>query len=469
MNDEFDVIVIGAGAAGLCCAAELVLRGVKPLLISETREVGWTLRSRWVGNNRGVCQHPVFTPEAGDASWYSLVRRLNIPVQIHPLHFPIEITIDGSGRFTDVVFCPSGAALTKLFSEAFAGSDLPIAEMAPQFEKIARAGMAIPHQQLLAMHDIPIAQWLEDQGADDALAAVITSLASVIGELPIGSGADMSVFGFWGIVRALVCGESPWLPVVPDSQEGLCMPLADEIERRGGAVWRGHQVASVSTDDGKAGHVVLDDGTEVHARAVAIATGNNRIPAFLDPLPPELEAPMAYNARFSDTADYCVYTLLGEDVVPAERNRFTAVLNPSDMSRPFLQYSWPLHATVPWCTEPGKQFVISQRLYPSRQDVDDEGGREGVIAKIHDTCEELYPGYHAATEQVGVMSHRHHWAFPFLAGPKLPRSIESVRDLWFVGDGSTPIAGVYFEAAASAGILGARSIAQSLARTLALA
>src|ERR1700758_2028177 len=145
MHNDFDVIVIGAGAAGLCCAGELVLHGLRPLLISETREVGWTLRSRWVGRNRGVCQHPVFTPDAGDASWFQLVRRLNVPVQISPLHFPIEITIDGSGRFTDVVLCPTGSALTKLFAEAFDGTGLPISEMAPQFERIACAGMAIAH------------------------------------------------------------------------------------------------------------------------------------------------------------------------------------------------------------------------------------------------------------------------------------------------------------------------------------
>jgi phytoene dehydrogenase-like protein len=461
LDHDFDAIVIGAGAAGLCCAGELVLRGLRPLLICETKEVGWTLRSRWVGKNRGVCQHPVWQP-AGEVSWYQLVRALNIPVRISPLHYPLEITIHGSGVFHDVDYCSSAAALGELFARVFAGSPLPMAQIQGPFEKIAQIGLAIPYPELRKLHRVSMAEWLAEQGADEMLTQIMLALASVVGELPLEAGTEMSVFGFWALIRSLVCGEQPYMLVYPDAQEGLCVPLARAIERGGGVVSRGHKVQCVPTEQGKVGTVVLEDGTEFWAPVVAIATGNSRIPALLDAVPAQVEEALTYAAKFSNTTDVVTYTLLDKPVVPPARDRFTAVLNPDDLTRPFLQYSWPLHSIVPWCTEPGKQFLLSQRLYTSDAEVAAAGSRDDIVAAIHALNEDLYPGYNDAIEDVGVLSHRHHWSAPFLAGPKLPRTVADVDGLWFVGDGSTPIDGVYFEAAASAGILGARSIVESL-------
>lgn len=53
------------------------------------------------------------------------------------------------------------------------------------------------------------------------------------------------------------------------------------------------------------------------------------------------------------------------------------------------------------------------------------------------------------------------WFSQALAGAKLQRRSESVDGLWYVGDGSLPVAGVWTEAAASAGVLGARAIADT--------
>jgi hypothetical protein len=78
-----------------------------------------------------------------------------------------------------------------------------------------------------------------------------------------------------------------------------------------------------------------------------------------------------------------------------------------------------------------------------------------------DLNEELYPGFKAAIVDVVKDSHKHHWLSPLHVGPKLPRTIDSVTGLWFVGDGSTPVGAVYSEAATSAGVLGARAMVGS--------
>jgi pyruvate/2-oxoglutarate dehydrogenase complex dihydrolipoamide dehydrogenase (E3) component len=40
-NGDFDVIVLGAGSAGIRSAAELTLQGAKVLLVAESKEVGY--------------------------------------------------------------------------------------------------------------------------------------------------------------------------------------------------------------------------------------------------------------------------------------------------------------------------------------------------------------------------------------------------------------------------------------------
>ena len=51
-DNSFDVIVVGAGMAGVACAGELTLRGARPLLVCETAEVGHNFRSVTVDGNR---------------------------------------------------------------------------------------------------------------------------------------------------------------------------------------------------------------------------------------------------------------------------------------------------------------------------------------------------------------------------------------------------------------------------------
>src|SRR3954447_13257456 len=82
MRDEQpDVIVIGAGLAGLCCAGELLLEGLRPLLICEQAEVGAALRPEIVEGNRGSIQVPTWQIGWGGGWWPMLAKRLNVPIK----------------------------------------------------------------------------------------------------------------------------------------------------------------------------------------------------------------------------------------------------------------------------------------------------------------------------------------------------------------------------------------------------
>jgi hypothetical protein len=122
-----------------------------------------------------------------------------------------------------------------------------------------------------------------------------------------------------------------------------------------------------------------------------------------------------------------------------------------------VHWSMPLQGVAPWLTPPGTQLLLSHKvLTPER--LAEIGGEDALFADLAEIDEELYPGFKDASGARSVQTHTHHWLSPVSIGPKLPRSIESVQGLWFVGDGSSPCAGIWMEAAASCGILGARAI-----------
>src|SRR4051812_34361481 len=97
-NDDHDVIVIGAGAAGICCAAELVLQGLRPLLIAESREVGYQFRPMVMEHGRIPLQFLTRNLYGEGGWWYSLAKRLDIPVRMRPCEAAFASTRLGSGE-----------------------------------------------------------------------------------------------------------------------------------------------------------------------------------------------------------------------------------------------------------------------------------------------------------------------------------------------------------------------------------
>ena len=91
------------------------------------------------------------------------------------------------------------------------------------------------------------------------------------------------------------------------------------------------------------------------------------------------------------------------------------------------------------------------------------GERDGAVKRLNEICEDLFPGFTAATEIQKTQRHRHHWIGPLLHGPRLPPQDPGIEGLWYSGDGSRPVAGLGVEAASSAGLLRAHAIADSLA------
>jgi hypothetical protein len=167
----------------------------------------------------------------------------------------------------------------------------------------------------------------------------------------------------------------------------MCIPLANEIEKRGGTVWKGRPVQRVLIEDGTVVGVLMKDGTQLVAPVVAIATGNPRIPRLLDPLPPEVEAPLAYSSQLT-LKDFTVYTVLDKPVV--NHDQCVGVL--LDLVSLDVQWSMPLQGVAPWLTAPGTQLMVTHRGMSAKK-IAEMGGDEAVLAEMAALDEEMYPGF----------------------------------------------------------------------------
>jgi hypothetical protein len=243
-EDQFDVIVVGAGMAGLACAAELTLRGKRPLLICETKEVAQTLHTVWVDGNRGLMHHPSIQTGWGGGWWNHLVRQLDIDVNVTHFCATLDATVRGSGVINHLpAACYSASSLVNMFTTF---SPIPLEGIREPLTKVLHAALAIPFEELLTMDRVPFAAWLEEQGADELVAMLLLTFCGQVSLLTADEARQhLSVFGALGPLRTMVCGEAILCVVAPDAREGIAIPIAQEIERRGGEVWRGRRVARI--------------------------------------------------------------------------------------------------------------------------------------------------------------------------------------------------------------------------------
>ena len=455
-QQQFDVIVVGAGLAGLCCAGELVRLGRRPLLISETDEVGAVfVVTRFDDNNYAFIQHITWQLGWGGGWWYPLARALGVPLRIYP-GYEFEVKIRGIDRTVPTPICVSAVGLADMICDAF---PLPSATR-QNLEKVLEAGLMIPYQELMEMSNIPMGEWLAQQGADELASKVILALCGQMNDLTVDlSSRYQSVLGGIGLLRILFCGEGVLANIAPNIREGLCVPLARAIEQRGGTVWRGTKVAEILIEDGRAVGVLMEDGRIARSNNVGVAVGNPRIPAILKPLPEEIREPIKHSANI-DMQDFNLWYLLNKPVVqPPRDRRASGTFDPQTFS--VTQVNLVLSGVSPWAVEPGKQIVLGHTALPL-DEIEKVGGREAIYERILALSEEHYPGLTGAIEKVVRKEYKNRWFNSICIGPKIPRIINAVQGLWFVGDGSSPSAGVWTECAASCGVLGARSINESI-------
>jgi phytoene dehydrogenase-like protein len=451
-DNEFDVIVVGGGAAGVACAAHLVERGVRTLLVAETAEVGHNLRSVMVDGCRATVQHPTWMTTWNGGWWYRLVKELNVAVKF-TIDKPFAVrTRSGDTEPMFLPICPSARSLAEVLASL---SPIPVGDALGDIERVVQAGLAIPPDELLAMHDVSIDAWMTEIGASDFARFFITTIvANLMGFSAETIATSLSVFGGFGMIRCFVGFEGLCVSFDPDAREGLLIPIARRVEELGGEIRRGQRVERVLIDDGQVRGLRFADGTEVTSSTVALGVGNGRIAAIVDPLPPEYLPSMSYG---QDTLqrEFGTCTVLNTPILQANLEQMLFVIDDDGSN---LIWFVPLHSMQPWVTD-GRQVIYCELNLSAKKSAE-FADNDAIYAHMHDICEELYPGWKAAIAETKGMEHGHLWTGPLFTGPKMPRDIESINGLWYAGDAGTPH-GIGIEAAMGAGYVTASEILTS--------
>ena len=454
-DSSFDVVIVGAGAAGVCCAGEFVALGLRPLLICETPDVGWALRSVTVEGNRGFVQHPTWQIGWNGGWWSGLARRLNVPVQFH-LPAPLQLMMRADRSLIPLYSCSSAAAIADVFANL---APMPLDDVRPELERVLGEILALSWEEMQELQATPLAEWLDAHNADFLLQMMLAVLfANVTETTPDIAIEYLSAYGAFAMLRGLVCSEAPTVAITPDVRDGLLLPLAHAIEAGGGEVRRGAKVQEVTVLDGRVTGLLLQSGEHIAAENVVLATGTRRVPDLLPDPPAEVTAAAEFSGSMG-RQDICTYTVLDSPVVDIEN---LTMLTDEDGNN--LAFLFPMHAITPWATQPGTQMLVAQAFYP-HEEFEAMGGREGAAKHLLALQDEMFPGFARAARATETLTHRHYWLDTLTHGPKLPARSAEIDGLWFAGDGSAPIVGIGVDGAAGAGITRARQVAAALARS----
>ncbi|GAB3263329.1 NAD(P)/FAD-dependent oxidoreductase [Kineosporia babensis] len=259
-----DVVVVGAGLAGLACARQLARRGIDVVVLEAADEPGGRVRSDVVGGF--VCDRgfQLLNPA------YPEVRRVLDVGALRLQSFPAAVVVagaDGRQTLADPRRSPGllPATAAALLREA-SGS---WREQAAFVRWALRAARERP-RNILAKADLPWGEALAQQGVEGELRQRVVTpfLAGVLGEEDGASSHQFVQF----LVRSFVRGT----PSVP--WRGM-RALPEQLAAQVPGIHCGVRVESTGPG------LVRSDAGEIQARAVVVATDPKTATRLLD-LPP---------------------------------------------------------------------------------------------------------------------------------------------------------------------------------------
>jgi phytoene dehydrogenase-like protein len=265
----------------------------------------------------------------------------------------------------------------------------------------------------------------------------------------------LSVAAAVAALRAKSLGGGLRLSVVPNARDGLYRQLADYIESKGGLVERTEYLAGVIIESDRARGVHLTNGEVLTAAAVAVAVPGARVGQYLNALPDVVRSAVDHQSHLTLT-DSFVATRLSEPVVS-----IGALSYVSDTLGACVQAMHPIHRNSPAAALSGEQLLVTQQYWAAAE----EREESVLVADQNEATERIFPGFEKVTTESRAWQEKRYSAAAQAHGPKLPRTVEDIAGLWFVGEGSEPGVGLLgSEAGAASGLDGANQIVRSLAR-----
>lgn len=300
MTSDADVIIIGAGMAGLTCGCLLAQEGLNVLMIEKNEKVGGCCTSfQKDGFSFDLSVQSIGECQRGGRVW-NLLRELDLLDQIRFIsleparqyHFPHQKVIQSSQLETHL------ETLSSLFPNERKGIEKVYWTLGKIFEEFSQIPSSLnwfepcsfvsqyPH--LSQYRDKTYGELLDEYISDPFLKAIL-SIRSSYALLP---PEQISVIGMAGIEMSYF---NYGVSCVEGKVEELPIKLGETLQKMGGKILIGHEVHQILVEGKKAIGVRLKDGEERTGKVVVAnidahttffnLVGKDRLPsAFLSKL-----------------------------------------------------------------------------------------------------------------------------------------------------------------------------------------
>lgn len=269
----YDVIVVGAGLGGLCCAAHAAVAGHRTLLLEQHYRLGGyaTSFSRRDGDGREFsCEVSLHASALTTAQ--PLLEALGVWDRItlvpHPhawasrfpglsLDIPARVGLDGFERRLVALFPDEAAGLSRYFALWRAVME--------ETARLSGPGRDFPRRfpHLWAIRDKTVAEVLDPCVQNPRLRAVLAQSCGYYGLPP----SELSAF-FYLVPTGQYLESGGYY--VKGTSQALSDALGDAVAAAGGEVRVRSRVSAVLLRDGRAVGVRTADGAQAYAKAVAL-------------------------------------------------------------------------------------------------------------------------------------------------------------------------------------------------------
>ncbi len=450
---QYDNIIVGGGVAGLICGGYLAGAGQKTIILEAKERPGGRITSHKFEGYQCTLHAITHHPGMGEGGfWFAAAKALGAKVKL--LQVPASAMVWWRGEGMKYQYKPY-KNIQEMMVFAETQSPEPLTDASKnEFPKVLEEILNWDFMRLSAdLDEVYLRDYLNERTKNPQIQHFFYNLAGQMINMDyedvkayLGAGKTFTIFRQW------LNREGPFC--IPEKgttfAEAINKPFADAFVSHGGELSCDSRVRKVLVEGGKAKGVLVGD-REYQGKRVIVNCPFPSIPRIIDPLPPEVAVPVQ-ELKKVEMLDVIAFS--GLDKPMTDEPRWIAAQDPKDWS--WLLGVQPYSLTAPWAAPPGKHLFWAEKPYRradfKKKDIKD------CYKEIDDIQEEIWPGFKDSIVDQRHYSHPLLWHHQYSALKKIPQKSESISDLYFIGDGTTPQYGTGTDGAASTGVNVAKQI-----------
>lgn len=460
MSKKYDVIIVGAGLSGLATAGYLAKAGKKVKVVEKMSVIGGSTVPNKIMDCTVSMIYPITAKHSyGNANgWAKVAQDFGADVRMMNSSAPRIFLKGGKKGNNDFkipqCLSPEGAArwmknlLQATKSELV--TDTTEEELVPIMHEIYET----PLEKLTVdWGEMSVKDWIEPRTKNEGIRYIFNVMMTA----SIFTGDYNYTYNYGSVGKGLVLlrmwlgGDGLMSVPYPNPQEGIAIPIAEAIKELGVKIELNVDVKQVLIKNGKVtGLQVAREGQNeiLTADDYVISTRWGAWPDLFNPLPDFMAKIVENITKPEHIMGSAFKTYFLDDKIPLDGSFFMEFDNSDDGSH--VLGGTAQSTEQPWNTVEGKQFIWAYRIMTA--DKFNKLGQEKIEKQMHEDMDRMFPGFseHLIFETPfgGRLAPSHYF---YNCQPKLQHHYDSIENLYFAGDCTSPMYSMLTDGAASTG------------------